>query len=223
MSKSILVMGESGSGKTTAMRNLPPDRTYYLDVDGKGLSWRGWRKAWNADAKNYRRTTSGEEILAAMQAVDKAKDEDGKPRYDYIVIDTINSSLLASEMDRVGESGYGKWTDIASDGYGICRVANLLRDDLTIIVIGHAETISDDNGIVRTRLKTNGRKLEKIVLESLFTSVLLADQVDGRYVLRTRHERSTCKTPMGAFEQDMVDNDMMEVLKTLEEYENGED
>lgn len=218
MSKSILIMGESGSGKTTSLRNLPPDRTYYIDADGKGLSWRGWRREWNADATNYKRIADGAEISRAMMAVSKAVTDDRTPRYDYLVIDTINGALLASEMERVKETGYGKWTDIAADGYGICRIASMLRDDLTVIVLGHAETVSDDNGIVRTRLKTNGRKLEKIVLESLFTTVLLSDIEDGRYIFRTRADNATCKTPLGAFDTDKIDNDIMIVLEALEDY-----
>lgn len=47
MSKVICIMGESGSGKTTSMRNLDPKSTYYIDADKKGLSWKGWRKQYN--------------------------------------------------------------------------------------------------------------------------------------------------------------------------------
>lgn len=53
MSKVICIMGESGSGKTTSMRNLDPKSTYYIDADKKGLSWKGWRKQYNKENKNY--------------------------------------------------------------------------------------------------------------------------------------------------------------------------
>ena len=56
MSRAIAVMGESGNGKSTAMRNLPPNETYYIDCDGKGLSWKGWRNQYNAENKNYTKT-----------------------------------------------------------------------------------------------------------------------------------------------------------------------
>jgi dephospho-CoA kinase len=52
-SRAIAVMGESGSGKTTAMRTLKSEETYYIDCDGNGLSWRGWRQQYNAARKNY--------------------------------------------------------------------------------------------------------------------------------------------------------------------------
>ena len=50
MANIIGIMGESGSGKTTSMRNLDPKTTYYIDCDKKGLSWRGWKKQYNAEA-----------------------------------------------------------------------------------------------------------------------------------------------------------------------------
>ena len=53
MARVIGVMGESGSGKTTSMRNLPPEQTFYIDCDKKGLNWKGWRKQYNSDKKNY--------------------------------------------------------------------------------------------------------------------------------------------------------------------------
>lgn len=53
MSKLICVMGESGSGKTTAMRTLDPATTYYIDCDGKGLAWKGWKSQYNTEKKNY--------------------------------------------------------------------------------------------------------------------------------------------------------------------------
>lgn len=56
MSKVICIAGESGSGKTTSLRNLPPDQTYYIDCDKKGLSWKGWRDQYNKEKKNYKAT-----------------------------------------------------------------------------------------------------------------------------------------------------------------------
>ena len=93
-----------------------------------------------------------------------------------------------------------------------------MRSDLTIIIVAHSITESDDNGLLFTHIRTNGRKLEKIVLESKLTTVLLAECKDGRYIFHTRADRSSVKTPLGAFEQDEIDNDIVAVLKALEEY-----
>ena len=56
MSKVVCVAGESGSGKTTSMRNLDPKTTLYIDCDKKGLSWKGWRSQYNSENQNYIKT-----------------------------------------------------------------------------------------------------------------------------------------------------------------------
>ena len=84
MSRAIVVMGESGSGKTTAMRTLNPEETYYIDCDGKGLSWKGWRNQYNAEKKNYYRTTVQDTIQKLMQNIN-----DKAPKVKNIVIDNL--------------------------------------------------------------------------------------------------------------------------------------
>jgi hypothetical protein len=110
------------------------------------------------------------------------------------------------------------WTDLAANGWNIINKALSMRDDLVVVIACHSETISDDNGIVRTRIKTNGRKLEKLVLESKMTTVIWAVRQDGKYKFILSADGSTCKTPLGAFEEDEIPNDMAAVLKALEDY-----
>jgi hypothetical protein len=94
----------------------------------------------------------------------------------------------------------------------------MYRDDLTVIFLAHTQTDRDDNGFVFTRIKTSGRKLDKIVLESKFTTVLIAKCVGGNHVFETKAKNSTAKSPMDCFSEFEIDNDMVEVLKALEEY-----
>ena len=218
MSKVIGCMGESGSGKTTAMRNLPPTETFYIDCDKKGLNWKGWRKQYSVDNKNYFATDSFSTCKALMDKVDKSENF---RHIKYLVIDTINGMMVAEEMRILAMQGGDKrsaWTDLASNGWDIINKALTLRDDLTVIILCHSETISDDNGIIKTRIKTNGRKLEKLVLESKMTTVIWSVRQDGKYKFILSADGSTCKVPMGAFETDECDNDIMIVIKALEDY-----
>ena len=213
--KVIAVMGESGAGKTTAMRNLPPRETCYIDADLKGLSWRGWRKAFNEEAKNYMAANDPNKILRAMWVINN-----DRPDIRYIVIDTLNGIMVADEMRRMGEKGYDKWVDLATSVWTIIGDALTMRDDLTIIFLCHSQTDRDDSGYSFTRIKTSGKKLDKIVLESKFTTVLLCKCVDGRHVFEVHANNSTAKTPLGLFEpgETEVPNDIMEIIKRLEEY-----
>ena len=212
------MMGESGSGKTTAMRNLPPEQTFYIDSDKKGLNWKGWKKQYNTENKNYLCTDSFTNVRKMLERIDK---EEAFKHIKYVVIDTLNGMMVAEEMRILAMQGGDKrsaWTDLAQHGWGIVNKALEIRSDVTVIILCHSETISDDNGIVKTRIKTNGRKLEKLVLESKMTTVVWAVRQDGKYKFVLSADNSTCKVPMNAFESDIIDNDIMLVIKALEEY-----
>lgn len=216
--KVLGVMGESGSGKTTAMRNLPPEETFYIDCDKKGLNWKGWRNQYNADNKNY---WSSDSFTIVAGLLNKINEQKQFANIKYVVIDTINGMMVAEEMRILAMQGGDKrsaWTDLAGNGWGIINQALEMRDDLTIIILAHSETVSDDNGLIRTRIKTNGRKLEKLVLESKMTTVIWAVRQDGKYKFILSADGSTCKVPLGAFQADEIDNDIMLVIKALEDF-----
>ena len=214
MSKLICVMGESGSGKTTAMRTLDPKTTYYIDSDGKGLAWKGWRKQYNAEEKNYIVSRNIPSITRLIVNISEKK-----PETKTIIVDTLNTCMVDKEVKEMKENGYGKWIDLTQFVWDCIETAGKQRDDLTVIFVMHSETIRDDFGYAFTRVKTNGRKLEKLVPESLFGTVLLAKKTDDdRYVFETQAKNSTAKSPMGAFETFEIDNDMGAVLKALEDY-----
>ena len=214
MARVIGIIGESGSGKTTSCRNLDPATTYYIDCDKKGLSWKGWRDQYNLQNKNYYATNVPTLVLEILKKVN----EDPDRRIKTVVIDTINGVMVAEEMRNANVQGYGKWTDLAQYVWEIFEYALSMKDDITVIILAHSITDTDDNGIVFTHIRTNGRKLEKIVLESKLTTVLLADCKDGEYIFHTKPDRSTVKTPIGAFDQDEIPNDIVEVIKALEEF-----
>ena len=214
MSRLIAIMGESGAGKTTSLRNLPSNETLYIDCDGKGLAWKGWRNQYNAENKNYIKTRDVLSIQTYLQAASEKR-----PHIKYVVIDTINALMVADEMARMKEKTFDKWQDLAQCIYYIVVGANDYREDLTIILVAHTQTDMDDNGYMFTHIKTNGKKLNKICLEAYMPVVLLAKRsLANGYVFEVHSLNSSAKTPMGAFDTDEVPNDIMEVLKVLEEY-----
>jgi len=218
MSRVIGVMGESGSGKTTAMRNLDPKKTFYIDADKKGLNWKGWRKTYSVDNMNY---WSSDSFTIVSGLLNKINTEDKFKHIKYVVIDTLNGLMVAEEMRILAMQSGDKrsaWSDLAQNGWAIVNQALTMREDLTVIILCHSETVSDDNGIIKTRIKTNGRKLEKLVLESKMTTVVWAVRQDGKYKFILSADGSTCKVPLGAFTEDECDNDITIVLKALEEY-----
>ena len=214
MSSVICIAGESGSGKTTSMRNLDPKTTLYIDCDKKGLSWKGWRKQYSEENKNYIKTDYASAVMTALNKADTTW-----KHIKVIVIDTLNGLMVADEMRRSKEKGYDKWIDLAACVWDLVCHSYELRDDLTVIFTAHAQTDHDEAGYMFTRIKTSGRKLDKISLESKFTTVLMSKCVDGRYLFETQANNSTAKSPLGAFEEKEIDNDITKVIKALEEFQ----
>lgn len=210
MSKAIMILGASGSGKTTSLEKLDPKQTFYIDADGKGLSWKGWRQQYNKTNKNYWQCDDSNQIYAMMQQINEKHKQ-----VKFLVIDTLNGCMVADEMRRAKEKAYDKWMDLAQSVYSIVDFSNKMRDDLTVILIGHTQT--SDDGF--TCMLTNGRKLNKICLESKMTTVLLSRINDnGEYVFETRAKNSTAKTPRGAFDTDEIPNDITLVIEALKDF-----
>lgn len=142
-----------------------------------------------------------------------------RPEIKTIVIDTLNTCMVDKEVKGMKENGFGKWIDLTQFVWDMVETAGRQREDLTVIFVMHSETVRDDYGYVFTHIRTNGRKLEKLVLESLFSTVLLAKRTeDGRNIFETQAKNSTAKSPMGAFESFEIENDMQKVLDALADY-----
>ena len=209
----LCIMGESGAGKTTSMRNLDPQTTYYIDCDKKGLSWKGWKSQYNSANKNYYKTDNQAKVLELLHGINTQC-----PNIKTVVIDTINGIMVADEMRRSKEKGFDKWIDLATAIYDIIDYALTMRNDINVIFVAHTQTDHDDNGYMFTRIKTSGKKLDKITLESKFPVVLLAKVVDGQHVFETHANFSTAKTPFGAFEESTIENDISKVLEVLADF-----
>ncbi len=223
MSRTILVYGQSGAGKTTSCRNLDPASTYFIDCDGKGLSWRGWRKQFCADNHNYFRTdeldparrNSVPFILKTIATDDRCK------HIKTVVVDGISTLMVTDEFRRRKEKGFDKYQDLAACIFETVKHAADFRDDLTVVFIGHVDIERDQNGNeVFSQVRTSGQKLKRIVLESLFTTVLYAKNDANQFFFETQPVRSTAKSPVDALPPTMP-NDIAQVIKLLQDYEEG--
>ena len=212
MAKLIGIYGEPATGKSTSLRNLPPSETLYIDADMKGLNWKGWKKEYNGDNKNYLKTNFPQLAIKYLQLAEKST-------YKYVVIDTVNNLMVSDEMRRCKEKGYDKWWDLASCIWELVDLPGSLRDDLTVILLFHSQTDYTEDGYRFTKIKTNGRKTEKNNIDSKFNWLLrTVKQDDGKYYFETTAHNSTTRTPLDAFEEDYIPNDIMKVIEVMEEY-----
>lgn len=221
MARTILIFGQSGSGKTTSCRNLDPASTFFIDCDGKGLSWRGWRKSFNAQHKNYIATdiVDDKKKVSVQFLANVVATSDDYRHVKTLVIDGITTLMVTDEFRRRQEKTFDKYMDIAACIFDLCKNALKYRDDLTIVFIGHVDIERDINGTeLFAQVKTTGQKLKRIVLESLFTTVLYAKFDGQKYIFETKSKLSTAKSPMDAL-PETVDNDINAVIQQLITYE----
>lgn len=208
----VMILGESGSGKSTSMRNLDPVRTLLIQTVRKPLPFRakGWR-AWDANTKKgsvY--VTDSWDLI--MKVLDRAPGF-GK---DVIVIDDFQYLLANEFMRRAGEKGFEKFSDIGHHAWSVLMKAQELASDARVYVLSHVQT--DDFGNIKA--KTIGRLLDdKITIEGLFTIVLRTVKTDQGYFFSTQNSGSdTVKSPMGLFGDERIDNDLAMIDNEICEY-----
>lgn len=193
-----MIIGQSGTGKSTSLRNLDPEQTAVINVSGKPMPFRGELKCWNTD--DYTKITE------AVKSTDRP----------IIVIDDASYLMVDEFMRNAKVQGYQKFTDIAVNFFGLVRLCAMLPADKTVYFLGHIDT--DVNGA--EKFKTIGKLLdEKVTLEGLFTIVLKTVVQDGHYFFSTQNSGSdTVKSPMGMFDEAMIPNDLAEVDKAIRNY-----
>lgn len=234
MVNKILVLGEPGTGKTSAAESLDPKTTFIICSDKKSLPFRGWKNNYKTVYKdngkldllntNYYETNNPTTIINLMKAISEQRTD-----IKVILIDTLTNIMVSSFMDKAKEKGFEKYVDLANDVYMILSTIDNLRSDLTIIVTAHVENSYDAEGVLRTSFMVVGGKLigEKIKVEGLFTTVLytevvMEDKIPHYYFLTQNNGKNTCKSPKGMFTELRIPNDYKLVLQKIIEYEGGD-
>ena len=227
--ETMLILGESGCGKTTSLRNLNPDETFIITTTSKPLPWRGWKRQYTKfDTKehltgNWYQTASSTQIGKIIKYVNAKR-----PEIKNIVVDDLQYTMSFAYMDRRSETGFQKFSDIGGDFTDLLRLADFLRDDLKLIFTSHSENTGDSMN-PHYSLKTVGKMVnEKITPEGLFTYVFYAlpqsgdgEHMEYKFLTNTDGEH-VAKTPMGMFEDLLIDNDVAEIIKVIDNYNNGE-
>ena len=203
MATAVLIMGESGSGKSASLRNFAPNEISVFNVTSKPLPFKqGKTKIPKIDNATYT------DIANAL----------ANPNKRAYVIDDAGYLLSFEMFKRANETGYSKFTDMAKNFFDMLDFINTkLPNDIIVYITMHTE---DDSEMHKTKAKTIGKMIDQnLNLEGLFTIVLRAMQTEEGYKFITRDDRvSTAKSPMGMFESDKIDNDLKEVDRVIREY-----
>lgn len=194
----ILVLGESGTGKSASMRNFKKGELALVNVAGKSLPFKG--KFESIQSEDFR------EIKKFMKST-KAK---------TIVVDDAQYIMAFGYMRRIKENGWDKFNEIQSDFFNLIDLTKELPDDVLVYFLSHLETKDDG----RQKIKTIGKMLdEKITVEGMFTTVLKTYVSDGKYFFTTQNSgMDTVKSPMGMFPATVIDNDLKYVDEKIRNY-----
>lgn len=198
----IMILGDSGSGKSATMRNCKRGQIGVINVAGKPLPFKNDLQTVATDS--YKKIT---ELLLSSKA-------------DVIVIDDAQYLLTNEFMRRSNEIGFQKFTDMAKNYWSLIAetICKQMPPHKRVYFFSHIDR--DQNGF--EKVKTVGKLLdEKITVEGLFTIVLKTHVEDGKYTLRTQtNGMDTVKTPIGMFDTNEIDNDLLIVDKAICEYYN---
>lgn len=204
MSIATMILGQSGTGKTTSLRNLNPDDVLLIQAVKKPLPFRS--KTWLPCTKGNPHgsivvTDCAPTIVGAMQRTTKP----------IIVIDDFQYILANEFMRRVldnetGNSAFAKYNEIARNAWDILMTAGKLADNTRVYILAHTQ--EDDSG--RIKAKTIGKLLdEKITIEGLLTIVMRTAVINGQYLFSTQNSgQDTVKTPMDMFAEEHIPNDL---------------
>lgn len=196
----VMILGESGTGKSASLRKFKPQDVAIVNVIGKPLPFRS-RGFDTLNSDNYG------EIRNYISSTDKKS----------IVIDDAQYLMANEFMRRAREKGYEKFTEIGQAFWDLINYCRKLPDDVIVYFLQHTETGADGSTV---KAKTIGKMLdEKVTLEGMFSIVLRTNVNEGVYSFTTQNcGTDTVKSPVGMFESDLIPNDLKAVDDHIREY-----
>jgi len=229
MAKTVGLFGQSGEGKSTSIV-INPDGSYN-PADYKGMNPKS-TVIFNSDRKDLPFPSNGQwlegknvfTISDVKEIKAKLKEINAFAGVKSVYIDTVNGIMLDREMSDKKKMTFDKWADLSFDIYELISFCNTeVRNDIIIYLSGHVTVFTDVDGNEAKCLVTNGRKLEKIKLESklpivLFTNVSKGARGANTYQFETQSNRSTAKSPINMFDEFIIPNSLKLVDDKIRQY-----
>lgn len=223
----VLILAESGGGKSTSIENLDPSETFIINVASKGLPFHKWKtkyKEWSKENPegNLYQNANPAAIMACMEYVNTKR-----PEIKNLIIDDLFYMSAFELFDKASENGYGKFTSIAVSLKKVATLPQGYRESLTVFYLTHPEESTDIEGRRIIKTKMTGKMVEQqLNFEGLFETVLYARPKKNKetgvieYGFETKTDGTTpTKTPKGMFTDDFIPNDLLVVKSAIQKYE----
>ena len=230
MSNLICLAGQSNTGKSTSLRTLDPKSTFIISCTNKQLQIPGFRKKYTKveikDKKlvgNWYISNNYAQIGKVLSAVNTTR-----PEIKVVVLDDINYLLSNETFENALDKGYTKFSVMAKNYYDLLADCQLLRDDLTVVVITHTENYGTDMD-PQYRMWTTGKMLtQQINLDGMFSYIIYSDRYiddtddEVHYRFKTRTDgNDTCRSVAGCFTEKYIEPDMKAVIDRINEFESN--
>lgn len=224
MANVCMLLGKSGTGKSTSIKNLKPEETIVFNTLKKRLPFKGSQALYNAEKKNLFNIDDYQELITYLQTVDE-KVKTCK----NIILDDMIYIMRKEYFKRAKETGYGKYTELAQHFQQIIQTCENMRDDINVFFILHSEDVMNDGSISEYKVSTIGKLLDnaynpiEVVPVVLYSEVQYDDKGNPTYGFYTHRQMKgniviPAKSPDGMFESDFIPNDLSIVVKQMNEY-----
>ena len=224
MANIIMLLGKSGTGKSTSIKGLDPKETVVINVLGKRLPFKGSNSLYNKENKNLFQRETYTDIISLIQNI-----SDKATNVKNIILDDFIYVMRKEYFSRAKETGYGKYTELAQHFQQIISTCEKLRDDLTVFMILHSEDVQSDKVTTGYKVSTVGNLVDncynplEVVPMVLYSSVKYDDKGNIEYGFYTHRCKEgvveiPAKTPDEMFEEDFIPNDLGYVVKKMNEY-----
>lgn len=224
MSNFVIVLGETGSGKSTSLKTLDPKETVVINILGKRLPFKGSAALYNVENRNLFKIDDWQSVINYLTSI-----SNDAPHVKNIVIDDATYIMRTEFFNRSKERGFDKYNELADHFRRIIATCASLRDDLNVFMLLHVDTVESDGGVIGYRSSSVGKLLEKMYKPeentaiTLFAQPKFDDKGKAKFGFYTHKVKMNgielpSKTPEGMFEEDFIPNDLGLVVKAMQEY-----
>ena len=224
MANNCIILGRSGTGKSTSIKNLNPKETVIFNVLKKRLPFKGSNNSYNIENKNMFIIDEYTQLIQYLDSINNKA-----PHVKNIIIDDMIYIMRKEYFRRAKEAGYQKYTELAQHFQQIIQTCENLRDDINVFFILHSEDVVSDNSITGYKVSTIGKLLDsqynpvEVVPIVLYSDIKYDDKGNATYGFYTHRTMNgtieiPAKSPADMFTDNFIPNDLALVVKAMNEY-----